>query len=657
MRTYLLYAFSLLLCLLSGITCCFFSCDGHSVSSPMQVAYADSLAVEHCKAQYARARSLQRSRQYDEAIEAFKGCLAFDSEQSGVRDSLQPVVIEAMLQLMNTYQSKGAPEACVEYFNALQDSSTILIREYCKRDLCSLLAYSLSRTDRITEGEQMMEKALALPLHHSTPERLFRDYAYAAAVFFSNPDRQEQVISCCKRAMEQAELCENTSGVQWLTSLLGTLYKRTGRMEEAIDLFKQSMDEARNRGDLAGEANACNSVTELYLYWNIFDYANSYASQAISINEERGKETPIITAQSFLLKGNVMQEMEHPDSAFYYWQKAEDCCRELPYNSGLVDVDCLMGTLMVEHCTGDSLAWGMERLQRAAEKATSANRAKACYGLALGYFKQQQEQKAEAMLDSMYHLLHSFDAPVRIGIDYDFVLNHYINKHDAPRVERYALDLVEECQYILDTDIRSKMYETIVKIRTEKKEQQLQLVEMELTNKRLHIRLYLFASISIITLLVIVFFYKRRLYRMKQQLMEQRLSVLLDDLQSAQRQSSDMEQQLSDLLADKDERKEVEAVTPQLLRDKGEPKFRQRFEQLYPAFLPALRDKVPNIGRKEELLCMLIVLKQDSFQIEQIMGVAHRSVNMSRYRLRQKLGLDKEDSLDEVIRTLAGVQM
>ncbi|MGL4491622.1 MAG: tetratricopeptide repeat protein, partial [Tannerellaceae bacterium] len=98
--------------------------------------------------------------------------------------------------------------------------------------------------------------------------------------------------------------------------------------------------------------------------------------------------------------------------------------------------------------------------------------------------------------------------------------------------------------------------------------------------------------------------------------------------------------------------KEIEAVTPGLLKEKGEPKFRQRFEQLHPRFLPALKERIPNIGRKEELLSMLIVLEQDNHQIAALMGIAHSSVNMARYRLRQKFGLDKEESLDDVIKSM-----
>lgn len=50
---------------------------------------------------------------------------------------------------------------------------------------------------------------------------------------------------------------------------------------------------------------------------------------------------------------------------------------------------------------------------------------------------------------------------------------------------------------------------------------------------------------------------------------------------------------------------------------------------------------------------MLIVLGQNTHQVATIMGIAYKSANMARWRLRQKLGLDKNESLDDFIRTLA----
>ena len=94
-----------------------------------------------------------------------------------------------------------------------------------------------------------MLKALTLPLNHATPERYFRDYAYAAAVFYSNPDYQTEVINWCEEALTQARSSANTSGQQWVMSMLGSTYKRNGDLNGALELYQQSLDDSRSRGD------------------------------------------------------------------------------------------------------------------------------------------------------------------------------------------------------------------------------------------------------------------------------------------------------------------------------------------------------------------------------------------------------------------------
>lgn len=159
-------------------------------------------SVETLRKQYAYARSLQGEKKYDEAIQAFKICLNVEAKEQSPCDSIQPIVTEAMMQLMNTYQSMGKPDECADYLDSLRRYSSTFIRQYCLRDLYSITAYALSRTDRMNQAEQLVDSALALPLYKPTPERLFRDYAYAAAVCFSNPGRQEEVIAWSRKAQE-----------------------------------------------------------------------------------------------------------------------------------------------------------------------------------------------------------------------------------------------------------------------------------------------------------------------------------------------------------------------------------------------------------------------------------------------------------------------
>ena len=67
------------------------------------------------------------------------------------------------------------------------------------------------------------------------------------------------------------------------------------------------------------------------------------------------------------------------------------------------------------------------------------------------------------------------------------------------------------------------------------------------------------------------------------------------------------------------------------------------------ANIPRLREKVPSITRREELLSMLIVLKQDNKEVAELLSIAPRSVLMLRHRFRQKIGMTTDESLENFI--------
>ncbi|MDO4159882.1 MAG: tetratricopeptide repeat protein [Prevotellaceae bacterium] len=627
----------------------FSSCTGKNGENE-KIEYNDSISAA-CNGKFIEARKLQNSQEYDKAIDKYKECLLYYSEDENICEKLLTIETRAMLQIMNSYQSEGKPEECIECLRGIADSSRF-IRKYCMRDLYSILGYALSRTENMAEAEDMTAKALDMPLYKPNHERLFRDYAYAAAVFYSNPDRQEEVVELCKKALEEASLDENKSGAQWVTSLLGSIYKRTGRLSESIDLLEQSIETAKEQNDTLGEINAYNAMSDIYLYWNMPDYAFIYATMAIQKYEETKKDNPMVATTSYIRKGQAMEKLGLRDSAFYYFRSAEKICKNLPYNSGYVDIDLFAGAYMIENCHGDSLRQGVKRLQKVAKEATSTNRAKAYHQLALYYLKIKDNAKAEIMLDSMYKQIGKNEHPIYIGIDYEPILNYFINKKDIENVERYVKLFVGERKFNLEEDINMKMSKAIVKLQTEKKDKELLVTQMKLDNSNLAIRFYIVAIISVVIIFIIIYFYSKRIYRMRRQIAEEHLSALMANLEKSQLKNTNMEQQITELLSDKEKRKDIEAVTPSILRDKGEYKFRQRFEQLYPTFLPALRKSIPSISKREKLLCMLIILGQDNQQIANLLNIAQRSVHMLRHRLRQKMTLEDGESLENYIQKL-----
>ena len=596
---------------------------------------------------FREARTLQRDGKYKEAIEAFKNYLTLPVDEEGLTDQQQNLYTEALMQLMNTFQSQGEPDACIKTLQEVFKASTA-IQRYCLRDYYSILGYALSRTESMKEAEETMLKAFTLPLHQATPERYFRDYAYAAAVFYGNPNYQNEVMNWCEEALVQAELCKNTSGKQWVTAMLGTLYKRNGHLNKALQLFQQSKEEAQVRKDDLGALNSLHTLIELFLYWDIPEYANLYASEAIRVEKNMTTQNQMVSAQTYINKGRALHQLGEADSVAFYTEQARKLCQSLPYNSGMVDVDLLHGTYLTEK-GDDSLQAGIRALKQVTQQGTTANRAKAYHQLAQTYLKLEKNGPAETMLDSLQALLIQSDSPTYIRLNYQPILNYYLKNRNQQKVEQYIGLMFKEQQAFKAKRLNYNLLETIVDLQTDQKKQELKMVELGQTNQRLWLVMFIILTIIGVLGIVAFFIHQKRKHRMQMKQADEKLTNLEQKLFQSNAEKEMRAQEIKEFLKDKDNRQELETIAPSILQLEGEVKFRQTFELLYPVFLPRLREKIPSVSRREELLSMLIVLKQDNKRMAELMGIAPRSVLMLRHRFRQKIGMDTEFSLENFI--------
>lgn len=606
------------------------------------------LANEHL---FHQARTLQRGGKYDEAIALFKQCLLQPIDKEELDSEQIACYSDALMQLMNSFQSKGEPEACVTTLRTLYDASPLLQKE-CLRDYYSVMGYALSRTEKMNEAEATTLKVFSLPLRHATPERYFRDYAYAAAVFYSNPSHQQEVIEWCEEAMRQAELCKNTSGKQWVSAMLGALYKRNGEINKALELFQQSKVEAEEREDELGVLNSLHNLLDLFLYWNVPEYANHYASEAIRAEQAMKQKNPMLSAQTYINKGRALQQLGEMDSVRYYTEKARALCRALPYNSGMVDVDLLHGTYLTEQ-GGDSLHLGIQELQQVVRQGTVLNRAKAYHQLAQTYLKSERYELAEAMLDSMYTLLNHPDAPIFIQVDYQPILAYYL-RHNPRKAEQYTQMMLQEQQALKEKKLHFNLVEAIAELQTKQQRQELTILRLEQTNQQLWFMICTVLAVAIIAVIAALLYHQKRKHKRLMRLADDKLAALMQKLHQTKTEKAIISQEIDEIMSDKENRQEIESLAPSVLQKNGEPKFRQRFELLYPLFLPRLRERVPSITRREELLSMLIVLKQDNKGIAELLAIAPRSVLMLRHRFRQKIGLAAEHSLESFIEEILG---
>ena len=599
------------------------------------------------EALFKEARSLQREGKHDEAIAAFKNYLTQPMDGDKVTSQQVFLYTEALVQLMNTFQSKGEPEACITTLQEVFEASPTL-QQQGLRDYYSVLGYALSRTEKMKEAEETMLKVFTLPLHHATPERYFRDYAYAAAVFYSNPNYQKEVVYWCQEALAQAEQCKNTSGKQWVTAMLGSYYKQNGQFNKAIALFQQSKEEAQARKDDLGVLNSLHALVDLYLYWHIPEYANLYANEAVQVARDMDMANPMVTAQTYINKGQALLRLGVQDSVAYYTEQARELCQALPYNSGMVDVDLLHGTLLTEK-GGDALHEGIQELLHVSRQGTDRNRAKAYHQLAQTYLRYKKADMAELMLDSMSALISRNGSATYIHVDYEPILNHYLKRNDASKAGLYMKMMLQEQQVFKEKSLKYNLIENIVDLQTEQKKQELKIMQLKQANQRLWLLIYTTIFFIIIAIVITYLFYQKKQHRKQMKQAEDKMTSLMEELSQSNLEKEKREQEIREFLSDKDKRQELETLTPSLLQTEGEVKFRQCFELLYPLFLPRLRERVPSITHREELLSMLIVLKQDNKRIAELLAIAPRSVLMQRHRFRQKIGMSTELSLENFI--------
>lgn len=93
-------------------------------------------------------------------------------------------------------------------------------------------------------------------------------------------------------------------------------------------------------------------------------------------------------------------------------------------------------------------------------------------------------------------------------------------------------------------------------------------------------------------------------------------------------------------------------VNEEMLLDEDFEQAKMKIQKLHPDFFNRLnqsaRQRLTDLDLK---YCAYIHLKMNTKQIAQLLHVEPKSVRMSKYRIKQKLGLEKEDDLDAFLQT------
>lgn len=112
-------------------------------------------------------------------------------------------------------------------------------------------------------------------------------------------------------------------------------------------------------------------------------------------------------------------------------------------------------------------------------------------------------------------------------------------------------------------------------------------------------------------------------------------------------------QNLSKSLTDEGKKQEVEHIIKKINRDIKSEHFQNvfdsYFDDVHQDFVVRLKEKHSNLTPKELRLCAYLRMNLSTKEIAPLMNISIRGIEISRYRLRKKLALERDDNLIEYL--------
>lgn len=93
----------------------------------------------------------------------------------------------------------------------------------------------------------------------------------------------------------------------------------------------------------------------------------------------------------------------------------------------------------------------------------------------------------------------------------------------------------------------------------------------------------------------------------------------------------------------------IKRINRNIDTDKQWEVFESHFENVHEEFLTRLKEDYPDLSPRELKLCAYLRLNISSKEIANLMNISVRGVEISRYRLRKKLGIDHDTNLTDFI--------
>lgn len=401
-----------------------------------------------------------------------------------------------------------------------------------------------------------------------------------------------------------------------------------GNFTESIKYNRRALDIYQEHNDQMYSAQAMNDIGNDYYYLEQYDDALKYLEMSLSLSKKVNSKDLIATALGNI--GKVYTKLDKPEEA----------------------ISNLNNSLSITRKSGNQY-----------KTIESLN------DLGIVYNNINKPQIAITLFDEAIVLGKNIEAKQNLRIS-------YFNKSKSyTKLNNYKLAFDEYQKFTTVSDSifntsKSKQIEELKAIyETEKKEQQilLQQNEIDLLEKKGVINTLYLILLGVGLLLSLIGFYALRQKLKRSKIEKEKLNLELDykkkeltthALHIAKKNEvlENLKQQAKTFKTSENFHKGynqlIRTINFDLKDDNNWENFSRYFEQVHTNFNTNVKQKFPDVTPNELRLMALLKMNLSSKEIANILNISHEGIKKARYRLRKKLDITTEDSLQDLVLNL-----
>ena len=404
--------------------------------------------------------------------------------------------------------------------------------------------------------------------------------------------------------------------------MMGYTYYSNGQYDSAIRYYEESLPYFRQAGDQRSTAIAISTIGSIYYQRKDFDAAKTQYLQSLKIKEEL--KDSVLMSTDLTNIGLIYQREGKLDSALTFSLKALEIDQKFNNQYGIADIYGDISSIYREQ----------GRLSEATDYATKS-------------LKIANSVNSLPLIRDAHQLLYvTFQA----SGDLSSALFHH------EEFKAYS-------DSIINISTQQELVNAQEKYESEKKEQEILLLEAENKEAQLKVTIAILGTISFLIILSVAYWQttkrKERERALQVQSIQKELEnygLLISEKDSFINEVIDKLKSFTRELKTFESKREMNSLIDSLRQNvkltDDEDQLFNRIEQINSGFFRKLDEQADSLTKGERRLASLVQMDLTNKEIGNIIGINAKSVTQARYRLKKKLSLEPDEDLTQYLKQL-----